>query len=134
MGYYISHMIGIRTGGVFSFETDTEDMKKRIAAVIVAMRETDYNPNIADDPSHCMSLELLAPKGGYVVIAGVFNYWHFDSAEEFVKRLSKEFDTEVMHMMWDMENNEVRCQIWLAGKPLFEVEENPIGKILRHVS
>src|SRR3990172_5369823 len=124
MGYYISHMIGIRIGGVFSGETDVKDMKQRVATVLATMKGTNNEPDIEDDPSHCMSLELSAHKGSYVVIAGVFNRWHFDSAEEFVKRLSDEFDTEVMHMAWDMGNNEVQCQIWLAGDPLFEVEEN----------
>lgn len=133
MGYYISHMIGIRTGSVFSGRVDTEDMKTRIAKVIVEMKDSDDAPDIDDDPSHCMSGELEAHKGSYVMLAGVFNYWAFDSAEEFAKRLSAEFGTEVMHMGWDMEQQTVQCQIWLAGKPLFEVDENPIGKILRHV-
>ena len=134
MGYYVSNMIGIRTGGVFSGKTDMDDLKTRVAKVIARMRDTDDDPPIGDDPSHCMSGELEARKGTYVVIAGVFNYWRFDWAQEFSRQLSAEFGTEVMHMAWDEERDEVQCQVFLAGKPLFEVHENPIGAILRRVT
>lgn len=136
MAYYISHMIGIRTGGVFSGSIDTENMKDRIKKIILEMREAGNEPDLGDeggDPSDCMSNELSAHKGSYVVLAGVFNYWNFDEASEFVKRLSEEFGSEVMHMAWDEQNNHVQCQIWLDGKPLFEVSENPVGQILRRV-
>ena len=136
MGYYISHMIGIRTEGVFSGKTNVDDMKVRIKKIILEMRKTDEDPDLGDkngDPSHCMSLELEAHKGSYVIIGGVFNYWSFAQASEFVKRLSVEFGTNVMHMAWDEERDEVRCQVWLDGHPLMEVNENPIGSILRRV-
>jgi len=136
MGYYISHMIGIRTGGVFSGATDIENTKTRIKKIVLEMRETGGRPDLGGkdgDPSHCMSAELTAHKGSYVVIAGVFNYWDFETASIFVKRLSEEFGTEIMHMAWDEERNSVQCQIWLDGKPLFETSENPIGQILRRV-
>lgn len=137
MGYYISHMIGIRTGGVISGESDVEDMKTRIAKIVLEMRDTENNPDLGNrdgDPSHCMSKELEAHKGTYVVLAGVFNYWTFDNASAFVKRLSEEFGCEVMHMCWDEERDNVQCQIWLCGKRLFEVNENPIGQMLRRVT
>jgi hypothetical protein len=133
MGYYVSTMIGIRAGGVFSGKTDTEDMKQRVAKVIKEMRDTDNDPDIEDDPSHCMSVELEAHKGSYVVLAGVFNYWTFDRSSEFAKKLSGEFGTEIMIMSWDEENDTVQCQVYFRGKPLFEVNENPIGLILRRV-
>ena len=134
MSYYVSNMIGIRTGGVFSGNTDLDDLKSRVAKIIAEMRDTEFNPDIADDPSHCMSQELDAHKGSYVVIAGVFNYWTFNQSSEFSKRLSKEFGCEVMHMCWDEENNDVQCQVFLDGRPLFEIAENPIGRILRRVA
>ncbi len=134
MGYYISHLIGIRTGGVFSEESDMDGLKKQVSSVIESLRQTDNDVDMADDPSHCMSKELQAHKGNYVVLAGVFNYWHFEQAEEFCKRLSVELKVEVMHMAWDEEENEVQCQIWLDGEPLFEISENPIGRILRRLA
>lgn len=137
MGYYISHMIGIRTGGVFSGSADTEDIKDRIKKIVLEMRETDDYPDLGGedgDPSHCMSKELEAHKGSYVVIAGVFNYWNFETASTFVKRLSEEFGTEVMHMAWNEVSNNVQCQIWFDGNPLFEVFENPIGQVLRRIA
>jgi len=136
MGYYISHMIGIRTGGVFSGSTDTKDMKERIKKITLEMRGTDDDPDLGGedgDPSRCMSQELIAHKGSYVVFAGVFNYWNFETASVFVKRLSEEFGTEIMHMAWDEQLNHIQCQIWLTGEPLFEVSENPIGQILRRI-
>ena len=133
MGYYISNMIGIRTGGVFSGAIDWEDAKQRISIIIKELRKTNYNPDIQDDPTHCMSQELRAHKGNYVVLAGVFNYWNFRKASEFSKRISKEFTCEVMHMCWDEQTDEVQCQIFLDGRPLFEVKEYPIGKILRRI-
>lgn len=142
MGYYVSHMIGIRTGGVFSGDVDTEDMKRRIAAIVRTMRseaedlDKPRSPDLGGedgDPSHCMSQELVAHKGSYVVLAGVFNYWRFEEAEEFAKRLSKEFGTEVMHMTWHEEEDTVQAQVWLDGRPLFEVAEGVVGRILRRV-
>ena len=144
MGYYVSTMIGIRLGGVFSNKTDMDDLKNRIAKII---REMDAeaeaapygpvaSPDLGDkngDPSHCLSRELTAHKGSYAVIAGVFNYWSHNKSFPFAAQLSKEFGTEVMIMAWDEEINEVQCQIFLDGKPLFEVLENPIGQILRRI-
>lgn len=113
MGYYISNIIAIRTGGVFSGATDTKDVKKRISKIIIEMRkDKTFCPDLGDDngdPSHCMSKELNAHKGSYIVIAGVFNYWHYDEVVEFVKRISKEFGTEVMIMSWDEQIDEVQC-------------------------
>ena len=138
MGYYVSNMIGIRTGGVFSGETDMEDLKKRIYKIIEEIR-SEENEEWSDidlyDGScdYAMSHELISHKGTYVVIAGVFNYWTWNKSSEFSRRLSKEFGTEIMHMCWNEERNEVQCNIFLDGKPLFEVCENPIGRILRRV-
>lgn len=134
MGYYISHMIGIRTGGVFGGDTDMENLHDRIAAVIKELRGTSEDTDIPEDPAHCMSRELVGHKGSYVVLAGVFNYWNWSQASAFSRRLSAEFGTEVMHMCWDEEIGAVQCQVFLAGKPLFEVSENPIGRVLRRVT
>ena len=136
MGYYVSNMIGIRTCGVFAGATDTDDMRQRIAKIVLEMREGENKPDLGDkdgDPSHCMSKELEAHKGAYVVLAGVFNYWTWKYSSEFSRRISEEFQAEVMHMCWDEERDEVQCQIWLAGKPMLEINENPIGQILRRV-
>jgi len=133
MSYCVSNMFGIRTGGVFGGRTDWEDARARIAKIIKEMRADDLQVDIEDDPAHCMSLELEAHKGAYIVLAGVFNYWTFEYSSLFASRLSSEFGTEVMHMCWDEQVDEVQCQVWLAGKPLFEVSENPIGRVLRHI-
>lgn len=136
MGYYVSNMFGIRCGGVFSGGVDREDVRQRVAKIVLAMRDSNKGPDLGDekgDPDHCMSKGLESHKGEYIVLAGVFNYWTYPSSSEFAKRLSEEFGTEVMHMCWDEERDEVQCQIWLAGKPLFEISEHPIGQILRRI-
>ena len=142
MGYYVSNMIGIRISGVFAGKLSDEGMRQLkdvIAGVVKKMREDDdeREPDLGDengDPSHCMSGELEAHKGSYVVLAGVFNYWRYPYASVFVQRLSLALEGhEVMHMCWDHESDEVQCQVWLNGKPLFEQVEDPIGRVLRHV-
>ena len=135
MSYCISQIIGIRTGGVFSGKTNLKDMKKRISKILKSFEGTDFQTDIdPNDPSHCMSRELESHKGSYVVLAGVFNYWDYEKASKFASRLSKEFGVEIMHMAWDEEIDKVQCQVWLTGKPLLEVNENPIGRILRRVA
>ena len=137
MGYYVSNMFGIRLGGVFSAPTDMNALKAKIQALNLEMRTGDDRPNfggMSGDPDHCMSKELIAHKGSYAVLAGVFNYWTYDHSSEFAKRLSDVLQTEVMHMCWDEELGTVQCQIWLAGRPLLESSENPIGAILRRVA
>jgi len=133
MAYCVDNMIGIRLSGVFGGKTDMGDLKARIARIVVEMNDGDTPPDIEEDPSHCLSGELVAHKGSYAVIAGVFNYWIYDHVAKFAARLSDEFGTEVMLMSWDEECNEVQCNVFLAGKPLFEVAENPIGRKLRRV-
>lgn len=135
MGYYVSNMIGIRTGGVFSGDTDTKDFKKRLEAVLAELH-SEKNKVWSDVQSRmnfAVTKELEAGKGAYIVIAGVFNYWRYEKSSELAKRLSKEFGSEVMHMCWDEEQDEVQCNIWLDGKPLFQIAENPIGRILRRI-
>ena len=135
MGYYISTMIGIRTGGVFSAGVDVDDMNARIKKILDDNRDEHKSSFglFIDDMKFCTSRELVATKGGYVVISGVFNYWHYNDSSEFAAALSKEFQTEVMIMSWDEEVNTIRCNIFLAGKQLFEVNENPIGQVMRRI-
>ncbi len=136
MSHCVSNMIGIRTGGVFSGASDMTEIKSRIIGIVKEMDEGEFPTDIytGNDGTLCISNELIAHKGSYVVIAGVFNYWGLDRASEFAKKLSSEFVTEVMYMSWDEVRDEIQCQIFLDGRPLFEVEENPIGRIMRRVS
>ena len=119
-----------------SGEVDIDDMRVRIKKIILEMWDSDNSPDIGGedgDPSHCMSSVLSAHMGSYVVIGGVFNYWNFDQASEFVKKLSDEFGVHVMHMAWDEESDEIQCQVWLCGRPLIDVNEDPIRSVLRRV-
>ena len=134
MGYYIDVIIGIRTGGVFSGPVDLDDLKQRIAKILEE-KEIYYF-----DLDHCLSRELRMYKGSYVVLAGVSNGWLWESSayatgvSDFAKILSKEFGTEVMAMSWDEQTDRVWYGVFLDGKPLSEVYENPIGRIIRRVT
>jgi hypothetical protein len=134
MAYYVSNMFGLRVGGVFGGPADWEDVRVRIGKIVAEMEANGLEVGIPHDPSCCMSKEIGASKGTYIVLAGIFNYWTFGHASEFAKRLSAEFGTEIMHMCWDEEIETVQCQVWLGGRPLFEVDENPIGRVLRRVT
>ena len=131
MGYYVSVMIGIRTGGVFSGEPDVEDMKARIEKL---QEEMDIN---RFDVKWAMSKNLTMHKGSYVVLSGVANYWHWEPYEngvaDLAKALSKEFGVEVMAMTWDEQTNEINRGVFLDGRNLEEVNENPIGQALRRI-
>jgi len=144
MGYYISNIIGIRTGGVFSGEADVEDVKNRIREIVLKMREESekdgseiFDPDLGwkdGDPSHCMcEKELVGSKGSYIVLAGVFNYWTFEKVEQFAKRLSEEFGTHVMLMSWDEEHDIIKSNVYLGGKSIREINEDPISNIFRRL-
>lgn len=137
MAYCIDHMIGIRTGGVFSGETDMDDLSRRIAAIVLEKDGQGDRPDIhvADGKvGRSLSPELVAHKGSMAVIAGVFNYWQGEEVDWFCKRLSEEFGTEVLHMEHDEQTGGTRCNIWLDGRSLWDVNENPIGRVLRRVT
>lgn len=128
-------MIGIRTGGVFSGKADMEDLRARIKKVI---RKTEHEYPFgmeegSEEMHDVISHELEAGKGSYVVIAGVFNYFSFKSASEFAAALSEEFGVEVMLMHKYEVTDTVRVNIFLCGKPLFEINENPVRTVLRRV-
>lgn len=129
MGYYVSNIFGIRGGGVFSGPIDMVNFNQRIANVAKDVSDTPF-----DDWSGCTSGELVATKGSYITIAGIFNYWGYPESSKFASALSKEFGSEVMHMCWDEQTNQVQCQIWLDGKTLLESAESPLGQILRRTA
>jgi hypothetical protein len=115
MGYPISTMIGIRTGGVFSGTTDMEKFKKRVTKIIEEQeKEGTYRGDLREkDLENCMSTELLATKGAYVIIAGVFNYWNYENGtSELGKRLSKELCVEVMVMTWDEQTGRIDSDVF----------------------
>ena len=131
MAYPISTMIGIRTGGVFSGSVDLDDLKKRILNVVKELnKEEDALCSVYDGN---ISAELHGHKGSYVIIAGVFNYWDYNATSNFAKILSKELGTEVMVMTWDEQTDEIQCNVFLGGKSLSDVNENPISKIIRRI-
>jgi len=137
MSYYVSNIIGIRTGGVMSGPVAIGKLRRRVGKVIMEMRREGIGPPVGDakgNPSHCMSRELVASKGSYVVLAGVFNYWSYGQSSVFAKRLSSELGCEIVHVCWDEQSGHLRCQVWLDGRPLKDVCENSIGRIMRRTT
>ena len=131
MGYYVSVMIGIRTGGVFSPPPDLEDMEKRIKKV---QRELDMEYYFETEYAMTRHRHLTMPKGDYVVLAGVSNGWHWRYVSKFAKALSKEFGTEVMAMTWDEQTNKINCGVFLDGEEIRKVNEDPVWSLLRRVA
>jgi len=130
LGYYVSVMIGIRTGGVFSPPPDLRDMEERIKNIQKELEmyyfETEY--------AMTRHRHLTMYKGDYVVLAGVSNGWHWKYVSKFAKALSKEFGTEVMAMTWDEQTNKINCGVFLDGRDINDVNEHPIGRTLRRVA
>lgn len=112
-------MIGIRVGNVFSCGSlDMEDFKTRLRKVIKETEEW-MAPDISDDLS-CVSNELVAHKGSYVVIAGVFNYWDFEQVKFFAQKLSVEFGNAMCMSVDD--DRSMQCEAFLDGLTLKEYE------------
>jgi hypothetical protein len=126
VAYPVSVVIGIRTGGVFSGATDMDDMGKRILKVAGALSKEGHQVR-----EGCVSGELTATKGSMVVIAGVFNYFGEDETDEFCRALSKEFGTEVMASILTETTDSFRSGLYLDGKPIHKVSENPLGRMMR---
>ena len=131
MSLPISTMIGIRTGGIVSGATDVDDMKKRIVHLVETKDILFPDIDVLD---MCISVELHGCKGSYMVMAGVFNHWGRLDTFEFARLLSEEFGTEVMVMTWNEMSGRYGCNIFLAGKPLDAVNEDPVSRILRRTN
>lgn len=128
MSHCTQHMISIRLGGVFEFGTDMAEVRDAVSAVI---QRLGLQSKLGG--GDCLSDELRGPKGTCVVIAGVFNCWDHQDASVFAAALSLTFATEVMVMSHDLENDSVQCNVFLGGKPMLEMNENPIGRMLRRI-
>lgn len=129
MGYYVSVMIGIRTGGVFSGKPNLKDMEERIKNLQKKLDiECYFDTKYAMTESHHMF------KGDYVLLAGVSNGFSWNKVETFSLELSKEFGTEVMAMTWDEQTNKIDYNVYLDGKSINEVNEHPISQSLRRIA
>jgi len=100
-----------------------ENFKERVTAIIQGLQQNYDGIAALDDPFACMSRELNGNKGGYIVFAGVFNYWGWEEAAEFSKKLSKEFETRVLHTFWNNETEESKFEVFFDGKSISEMRE-----------
>ena len=122
MGRYITNILSIETDSIYPNGADLRDMLERITKIAQALikeGEVIDFPSLEDDISclqnaivDCMSKELKAHKGNVVVLAGIFNYWQFERAEVFAKRIAKEFDTDVTLTSWDQDNEAIKCNAY----------------------
>ncbi len=130
MGYPVTNIMAIRTGGALASKVDRADMLCRIRSLL---DKRDYGIE-RGRLRHCVSCELHGGKSSYVVLAGGFNYWSYEKSSPLAQALSKEFGTEVLHLCWSEETGKTDVQIWLDGRPICEVHENPIGRTLRRLA
>jgi len=127
MGYWISAIIGIRTGGVFSGTVDVDKLRIKAQEIWDKLSKQEQWAVSDIDFNNCMSTELTATKGSYVIIAGIFNYGLFTEMSSFCKRLSVEFETEIMLMFWDEERGVIECNVFSDGEYEFESTEIPLA-------
>lgn len=114
MGYCVSNIIAIRTGGVFSDSTDIEKLKQVV--VKVAKCHEDLPELLQDIKTLPISVELTATKGSYAVIAGVFNYTGFNTFAPFVQDLSKVLDTYIVYTCWNEQTNNLKSLVFSHGE------------------
>ena len=62
-----------------------------------------------------LSKELFATKGGWIILGGTFNHWHYTLSEEFVGRLSEVLDTNIKHFCKEEDYSAV-YKWWYRGK------------------
>lgn len=129
MAYYVSTMIGIRTGGVFGESADMEKLRGIIRSVMDEFKASEDLPSPdIQNLCACSSKELSAHKGSYMIIAGVFNYWKFLQSSLFACTLSAKLGTEVMIMSWDEVCGDINCAVFDRGQP---VGKPTIADVLR---
>jgi len=135
MGHYDSFMIGIRTGGVFAADLDEaewEDLRDRIFAVCEELQSEYLHGNLSRKDSLPLSKELVGWKGGYVVLAGIGNYFDAWKSTELARVLSERLKAEVMHMNWCEDgDNSIHADVFYDGKP---VGRASIGDAIRRVA
>jgi hypothetical protein len=115
-------MIGIR----LRYPHRIDEVKGRILCVADAMDKDDepFPEPVRNGIASCLSPELEGGQGSFVVIAGAFNYWSWEDAAEFSRRLSTSFtDCEVLHSCVEYqdecepESGRPHCQMWFNGVP-----------------
>jgi len=115
MGYYVSHIIGIRA----DHDSTVDQIWSLARAALLKLPKGDremFEDNLRIDaiPPPSLSHKLDGPRGSYVAISGVFNYWSGDDVDVVCKALSKEFGL-VMHMELNEEKWTRRARVWLDG-------------------
>lgn len=129
MGHWVSNMIGIRTGGVFSADLTEEEHKKlvdEIRATFDEMEKDDaYVPSYVEEDmlyKYSITKEVCGGKGSYVLIGGIFNFWSWPAVSDFATRLSKKVGY-VFAACWDEDSEKLNCQVFHDGKPRFNATE-----------
>lgn len=111
MGYYEAHMIAVEGA-------EPVAVRKAIRRYIAEWEQEHEEEWNRDLP--VSSEELVARKGGFTVIAGVFNYWSWKNGEDLAKWLAVTLATDVWHTYWNQELDgpTLLQQVWdREGKP-----------------
>lgn len=114
--HLMSNIVAIKVREVFSVLVDKETVWETANTLIKDLSLEEYHIDL----NNCLSQELTGPKGGYVILAGIFNYWNTDSLSIFAKELSKRLKTDVLMISLDEETKQFEEQ-------LFEYQETSNG-------
>lgn len=121
-------MIGIRCGGVFSEVPDEETITKIKSDILEVSKtlEMEYDIN-SERLDWTLSKPLCGPKGDYLVIGGIFNYWSWSKVSLFAAALSQKLGVSIFAACWDEDSEKLNCQVFRDGKPRFkEIESHEL--------
>lgn len=119
MSYPVSIMIGICVGDVFSGNY-TKKEKEKLQNEILDIAKNIILENTLEDldeyPNKISDI-LSGRKGDYMVMAGVYNTFGFDTANLIAQSISKIKECETMVMAYDCIGQRIECMVWFDGEP-----------------
>lgn len=120
------------TNIVIAIRTSTSDdvLKFNLADFFMRLNKIRRKVAIGLNESfgRAISEELVGPRGGYVVIAGCFDYISPQIVSDIAKAISEEFETEVIIVSFDEARSEFITAKFFPGREYQKTIGNGIGK------
>ena len=118
MSYPVSIMIGVCVGDVFSgihTKRSKESLQNKILNIAkkIILEKT---LNFGEYPEKTSDI-LSGRKGDYIVMAGVYNTFGFETASLIAQTISKELKCETMIIAYDMIGQKIECMVFSHGEP-----------------
>lgn len=119
MSYPVSIMIGVCVGDVFSgvhTKRSKESLQNKILNIVKKIILEKTLNDFGEYPEKTSDI-LSGRKGDYIVIAGVYNTFGFETASLIAQTISKELKCETMIMAYDMIGQKIECMVYSNGEP-----------------